>query len=153
MPKSSDVVSEARSWIGTRYLHQHRHKGHGVDCVGLIIGVGLATEALGTWTPDAWQRHARYGVAPNPSHMRQAMHEFLVPIEVPNGQVGPDGSIAWLGWRDGLPMHLAIAATAPAGYRTIIHALSLAGQVVEHTVSADWLAYVEGWWRYPDLTE
>lgn len=153
MPRSDEIVTEARSWVGTRYVHQHRAKGHGVDCVGLIIGVGLATGALGTWTPEAWRRHARYGVAPNPKHMLDAMSEFLVPIEVPKGQVGPDGSIAWLGWREGLPMHLAIAGTAPEGYRTVIHALSLAGAVVEHTVTADWLAYVEGWWRYPDLAE
>lgn len=153
MLKSDEVVSVARSWIGTRYLHQHRHKGHGVDCVGLIIGVGIEAEVLSTWSPQAWRRHSRYGVAPNPSHMLSAMKEFLVPIDVPKGEVGPDSSIAWLGWRDGLPMHLAIAATAPDGYRTIIHALSLAGSVVEHSVSADWLAYVEGWWRYPDLTE
>lgn len=35
----ADVVHEARDWIDTPYVHQHRAKGHGVDCAGLVIGV------------------------------------------------------------------------------------------------------------------
>lgn len=33
------IVSAARSWIGTPYRHQHRERGVGVDCAGLVIGV------------------------------------------------------------------------------------------------------------------
>lgn len=44
-----DVVREARSWLDTPYIHQHRSKGHGVDCVGLVIGVA---RALGLVEPD-----------------------------------------------------------------------------------------------------
>lgn len=35
----SKIVSIARTWIGTPYIHQHRTKGVGCDCLGLIIGV------------------------------------------------------------------------------------------------------------------
>lgn len=38
----AEVVSEARSWIGTPWVHQHRTKGVAVDCVGLVIGVARA---------------------------------------------------------------------------------------------------------------
>ncbi len=34
-----DVVSAARAWIGTPYLHQTACKGAGTDCLGLIRGV------------------------------------------------------------------------------------------------------------------
>lgn len=34
-----EVVAAARTWLGTPYEHQHRMKGHGVDCAGLVIGV------------------------------------------------------------------------------------------------------------------
>lgn len=45
----ADVVAAARDWIGTPYIHQHRMKGHGVDCVGLVIGVA---RELGLVAPD-----------------------------------------------------------------------------------------------------
>lgn len=38
----ADVIAEARTWINTPYVHQHRAKGHGVDCAGLVIGVARA---------------------------------------------------------------------------------------------------------------
>ena len=37
-----DAVGEARSWLGTPYLHQASVKGHGADCLGLIRGVWRA---------------------------------------------------------------------------------------------------------------
>src|SRR3569833_631271 len=33
------IVTEARSWIGTRYRHQGSMKGVGCDCLGLVRGV------------------------------------------------------------------------------------------------------------------
>lgn len=35
----SQIVAEARSWIGTAYHHQASRKGAGCDCVGLVRGV------------------------------------------------------------------------------------------------------------------
>lgn len=35
----NDIITEARSWIGTRWRHQGRNAS-GIDCVGLIIRVG-----------------------------------------------------------------------------------------------------------------
>jgi NlpC/P60 family putative phage cell wall peptidase len=35
----SDVVSIARSWLGTPYIHQTSCKGAGCDCLGLLLGV------------------------------------------------------------------------------------------------------------------
>lgn len=34
-----DVVQEARSWLGTPYVHQQACKGAGCDCLGLVRGV------------------------------------------------------------------------------------------------------------------
>lgn len=45
----ADVVVCARTWLGTPYVHQHRAKGHGVDCVGLPIGI---CRELGLVAPD-----------------------------------------------------------------------------------------------------
>ena len=35
----ANVVAEARTWLGTPWVHQHRAKGKAVDCAGLIICV------------------------------------------------------------------------------------------------------------------
>jgi cell wall-associated NlpC family hydrolase len=39
MTTRAEVVAEARSWISTPWVHQHRTKGIAVDCAGLVIGV------------------------------------------------------------------------------------------------------------------
>lgn len=39
MPVHSDIVAEARTWIGTPFKWQQAVKGQGCDCKGLIAGV------------------------------------------------------------------------------------------------------------------
>ena len=151
--RNIDVVAEARRWIGTPYVHQHRDLGFAVDCVGLVIGVGLGAGVLPTWSPEAWEPHQSYGQAPNPQHMGKAIAEFLNPIDRYAGEAPPDGSVAFIGWRSHLPMHLAIMATAADGRRTMIHAYSHVGKVVEHGFAAEWPDRVVSWWAYPGLSE
>lgn len=33
------IITEAESWVGTRYEHQQRVRGHGVDCAQLLCAV------------------------------------------------------------------------------------------------------------------
>lgn len=59
----SEIALEARSWIGTPYLHQASLKGAGADCLGLIRGVwracqGEEPQQLPAYTPD-WAEPAR----------------------------------------------------------------------------------------------
>lgn len=35
----SDVVTAARAWLGTPYVHQASCKGAGCDCLGLLLGL------------------------------------------------------------------------------------------------------------------
>lgn len=147
------VVAAARGWIGTPYVHQHRTRGVAVDCVGLVIGVGLEVGVLPTWSEEAWEPHRGYGRAPNPEHMGRAIRQFLEPLDLPIDVAAPDGSIAFLGWRRHLPMHLAILATAPDGRRMMIHAFEHIGRVVEHGFDAEWPGRVVSWWRYPGVPE
>lgn len=151
MPSINPIVAEAREWIGTPYVHQHRMKGVACDCVGLIIGVGLALDILPRWSPEAWRPHSRYGRMPNPAHMTKAIAEFLDPLDLSNPQVQiPDGAVAFMGWRPGLPMHLAIIGTAPDGRRTMVHAFNLSEKVVEHGFAEEWPDRVESFWMYPE---
>jgi len=153
-PSPADrVVETARSWVGTPYVHQHRTKGVAVDCVGLVIGVGLEAAVLPTWTEEAWAPHRGYGRAPNPEHMGRAIRQFLEPLDLDPGSPAPDAAIAFIGWRSHLPMHLAIMATAPDGRRMMIHAFQGIGRTVEHGFVDPWPARVVSWWRYPGVAE
>lgn len=42
MVTRAQVIAEARTWIGTRYRHEGRIRGHACDCVGLVLGVAQA---------------------------------------------------------------------------------------------------------------
>jgi cell wall-associated NlpC family hydrolase len=58
-----ELVAEARSWIGTKYVHGARVKGGGVDCASFIaevlIAAGLADrEDLGVYSHD-WFHHSQ----------------------------------------------------------------------------------------------
>ena len=71
------VVSAARGWIGTPYVHQASCRGAGCDCLGLIRGVwrellGIEPELPPAYTMDwsepqgaeaLWQAAARHLVA------------------------------------------------------------------------------------------
>jgi NlpC/P60 family putative phage cell wall peptidase len=56
------ILDEARTWLGTPYLHQASAKGAGCDCLGLVRGVwralyGAEPEAAPAYTPDWAERH------------------------------------------------------------------------------------------------
>lgn len=145
--EGQEIVREARSWLDTPYRHQGRLQHIAVDCVGLIVGVGQALGALSV-NPADWVEFSRYTRTPNPTKMREGMERFLVRLDWPAADPAPDGCIAWLEWRQDLPMHLAIMATFE-GRRTMIHAYESAGKCVEHGFEAPWPDRVSSWWRYP----
>src|SRR3954464_8104787 len=99
------IVAAARSWVGTPYQHQQMLKGVGVDCVGVILGTGFESGTL-TITEEAWAPFANYSRTPNPRKMAIAMKQFLVPVDADSAP--RPGLVAWLQWRDDLPMHLGI---------------------------------------------
>lgn len=142
----SRVITEAREWLGTPYQHQAMVKGVGADCVGLIVGVGVSTGVL-TLTKKQMLEYAGYGRLPNPNKMQRVMGKHLTPV--PESTVSY-GDIAWLQWRDGLPMHLALIS-GHLGKRTLLHSTSEIGKVVEHSLTLEWETRIVSYWRYPGL--
>lgn len=145
----AEIVAEARTWIDTPFKHQHRFKGHGVDCIGLAWSVG---ETVGVLQVDEERsREFRsYGRLPSPERMGRALATFMLPLP-PEADIEP-GDVAWMAWDAGreLPMHLAILGEH-GKYPTIIHAYAGAGKVVEHGLAAEWPGRVKSWWRYPGV--
>ncbi len=113
-----DVIQEARRWLRTPYLHQARLRGVGVDCIGLVLGVGAA---VGAW--PATFNYTGYGRLPhNYNLLFEARRYFL---EIPLDQLQP-GCILMMRYYTE-PRHLAIFAG-----ETMIHAASNFQEVVEH---------------------
>lgn len=146
---TSAIVAAARQWVGTPYMHQQSMLGVGVDCVGLILGVGRATGLLDI-SPEAWAPFAAYSRQPNPARMRKAMQQFLDESPFPREMLAPAGSIGWFGWREDLPMHLAIVAEFE-GRPTMIHAFELQGKCVENSIDETWRTRVDSWWHFPGV--
>lgn len=56
-PFQSEIVTEARTWLGTPYVHQSTVKGAGTDCLGLLRGIwrvlnGNEPEKIPAYTMD-----------------------------------------------------------------------------------------------------
>lgn len=60
----ADIVTAARRWLGTPYIHQASARGAGADCLGLVRGVfrdvhGFEPERPPAYTPDWNEARAR----------------------------------------------------------------------------------------------
>lgn len=138
------IIDEARRWLDTPYQHQAMLRGVGADCVGFIVGVGLASGVLHL-TPLEAKQYAGYGRLPNPKRMRFFMRKHLTEISERDAEAG---DVVWIQWRANLPMHLALIGTRD-GRRTLMHAVSDAGKVVEHGLTPQWDERIVSFWRYP----
>jgi cell wall-associated NlpC family hydrolase len=121
------IVAEARTWLDTPYLHQGRRKGHGVDCLGLVIGVG---KALGLLDYD----HRAYSPQPDADLLCGECERYLVRRE---GLAPGAIALMWIAHRE-LPQHMAIVTELAAGRTGIIHAHQRLGRVREHGLDAFW---------------
>lgn len=124
------LVTEARSWIGTRYRHQASVKGVGCDCLGLVRGVwrqciGEEPEAPPPYAPD-------WAEARGEEALMRAALRHLAPIAVDDFAAG---DILLFRWREGyVAKHAAIAT----GEGTMIHA---------HDGAAVCEVAIVPWWR------
>lgn len=122
-----DIVREARAWIGTRYRHQGRARGVGVDCIGLVGGVALA---VGVPNASDWFANPNmhnYARTPDRALLLSACARFFDPVALPQAREGD----VLLFSLEGQPRHFALLVDA---YRQrIVHAYALlaARRVVE----------------------
>ena len=128
MSKRSDIVWEARQWLGVRFRHQGRSRA-GLDCAGLICKVGVST---GLMLAD----ERAYDRRPDAYTLLSLMDKNLVKTTKKEPELGDVMLFAFYG----LPQHLAIATDIG-----MIHAYADARCVVEHHYDKTWqdrLVYV-----------
>lgn len=137
MIRAADLVSEARSWLGVRYVHQGRSR-FGVDCIGLVICVRSALER---WT-EAELEPRNYRRLPADGLLEQRLMRHCTQIEVPE-----DGAVILIRWPH--TAHASHAALYAGG--NIIHAYQLARGVIETGYRAHWLRDTVSYWRLPGV--
>lgn len=137
----SIIIDEARSWIGTPYIHQAYCKGAGTDCLGLVRGVwrvwiGPEPEAIPAYTQD-WSEPS------GDETVLAACERWLV--RKPLADAAP-GDVLLFRMRDGcVAKHLGIQAEGAS----FIHAYTGHG-VIESPLSAPWARRIAARFRFPD---
>jgi NlpC/P60 family putative phage cell wall peptidase len=139
----NDIVSEARRWIGTPYVHQASCRGAGTDCLGLIRGVwrsllGEEPEPVPHYTRD-WSEPAREEI------LLAVASRHLIPKPTASSDVGDVLIFRMIG--NGIAKHMGISARSDHG-PTFIHAYS-DHSVVETSLSTPWLRKIAGRFEFP----
>lgn len=117
----ADVVAEARTWLGTPWVHQHRAKGQAVDCAGLIICVARDLGLL----PADFDLNG-YSRMPDGT-LLAVCDEHMDRIE--RSAMQPGDVLLMATEHD--PQHMGILGDYRHGGLSLIHAASKAGRVIE----------------------
>ena len=140
----SDIIAEARAWIGTPYRHQASLKGVGCDCLGLVRGVWRAVIGEEPQTAPAYSRD--WAEASGEESLANAARTHLVEIGLSEFQ---SGDVLLFRYRARYPAKHAAIVSAPA---SMVHAHD--GAAVTEVALAPWwrrrLAYA---FRFPGATD
>lgn len=136
------IIAEARSWIGTPYLHQGSLKGVGCDCLGLVRGVWRAIYGC---EPEAAPPYAAdWAEACGGEALAEAATRHLLPLRP---HVFEPGDLILFRWRDGLIAKHAAIATPP---NSMVHAHDGAA-VTEIVLAAWWRRRIAYAFRFPEV--
>lgn len=131
------VVAHARACLGTRFRHQGRLAGVGLDCVGLIVHV---IRAIGMTHYD----YIHYGRLPYAGTLER--HLALAGLIEIDKALAQPGDVLLFRF-DAAPQHVAIKTD-----QGMIHAYLLARRVVEHRIDHQWAARICGAYHFSGIS-
>ncbi|MBD3662938.1 C40 family peptidase [Sulfitobacter sp. TSTF-M16] len=140
------IVSAARGWIGTPYVHQAAAKGAGCDCLGLVRGLwrdlkGQEPEVVPAYTVD-WSE---------PQGDERLWAAAARHLKAKTVQDEAPGDVILIRMRQGgVAKHLGVQArVGPTA--SFIHAYVRHG-VVESPLSAPWRRRIVARFEFPEET-
>lgn len=139
MKTCADVVAQARTHLGTRWMHQARLPGVALDCAGLVI---VVARELGLVAADFDVNG--YDRAPDGT-MLDWCDEYMTRLELTEL-----GAVLVL-QKSNEPQHLGIVGDYRHGSDSIIHACSQAGEVIETRLMFARNMILRGVYRMPGV--
>lgn len=132
-------AAAAVACCGTRYQHQGRLPGVGLDCIGLAV---CAARAAGVIVDD----QSGYARLPSADDLTRAIDAHCYRIRLSEINVGDIIAFAWVEE----PQHVAIVcSTSP--YVEIVHAHAIARKVVRHIFDDGWRSKARIAYRLRDV--
>lgn len=133
----SQIITEARSWVGTRFKHQGRVKKSGnskggCDCIGLIVGVGRNLNIKCNDQPIEFFDNLSYSKFPDGQGLKRVLDLCLIPIDVESAK--PADILLMRISKE--PQHVAFIGDKNG--RSLIHSYIQARGVVEHSLDEYW---------------
>ena len=138
------IVTAARGWIGTPYVHQSAVRGAGTDCLGLIRGIwrevyGDEPERIPAYSMD-------WAEPQGEERLWEAALRHLSPVDPVQANAG---DVLLFRMRQGaVAKHLGILSRAGAAPK-FIHAYSRHG-VVESPLAAPWRRRIVACFEFPE---
>jgi cell wall-associated NlpC family hydrolase len=132
------IVTTARKLVGTRFHHQGRVPGLGLDCVGLVAVVG---RSLGLFDYDVTDYARLPHEAAMRAHIRAAGFR-----ETDKARAGDVALMRFT--REA--QHVGIL-TGPGTECSLIHAWMQAGRVVEHRLDDQWRGRMMATYSFPGV--
>lgn len=140
---ANKIVSEARAWIGTPYVHQQAAKGAGCDCLGLVRGVWRAVYGDEPERPPAYSMD--WSEPQGEERLWEAALRHLAAKPVGDPAIG---DVVLFRMRAGsVAKHLGIQSGIGA-QAAFVHAYSGHG-VVESPLSAPWARRIVARFEFP----
>lgn len=125
-----DLVTVAREWTGTPWMHGQRTKLIGVDCVGFLFAVA---EDCGYHLPQMPNNYTR-------TALNDEIRQYLDLNLKPSHDIKRNAILLFQ--YAGYNNHVAIATSE----HSIIHASYSHKKVVEHPLDGIWLRTLKGIW-------
>lgn len=137
------IVTAARSWIGTPYVHQQARKAAGCDCLGLLRGVWR--EVIGPEPTVIPAYSMDWSEPQGEERLWMAALRYLLPA---NGRDPVPGDVLLFRMRAGsVAKHLGILGRAGPD-PSFIHAYAGRG-VVESPLSGPWRRRIVARFEFP----
>ena len=140
------IVDESRTWLGTRFHHQGRVKGTGVDCLNLVIGVAQALDlAPDGFVWDDYPEYHAYGRSPNGELLIEACDRFMDRITMAEALPGDVMVFRFVEE----PQHFAMITQINPTY--MLHSFAQMRKVVEHRCDEVWEQRRVGCYRFKKM--